>query len=54
MPTGLAIVGVSERVMHNVQERTGRIYGKSGGCGYWDFATMAEANSAGYFLTPQR
>ena len=49
MPTGLAIVGVSERVMHNVQERTGRIYGKSGGCGYWDFATMAEANSTGYF-----
>ena len=49
MPTGLAIVGLSDRVMQYVHERTGRVYGKAGGCGYWDFAAMAEANSTGYF-----
>jgi alanine-glyoxylate transaminase/serine-glyoxylate transaminase/serine-pyruvate transaminase len=49
LPTGLAIVGVSQKVMyqmHNLSRRPGDTYL---GCGYFDFRHMATANDAGYF-----
>ena len=49
LPTGLAIVGVSEKVQYqikNVSRRPGDTYL---GCGYFDFANMITANEGGYF-----
>ena len=49
LPTGLAIVGVSEKVQYqikNVSRRPGDSYL---GCGYFDFANMITANEGGYF-----
>ncbi len=49
LPTGLAIVGVSEKVQYqikNVSLRRGDTYL---GCGYFDFANMITANEGGYF-----
>ena len=49
LPTGLAIVGVSEKVQYeikNVSRRSGDTYL---GCGYFDFANMITANEGGYF-----
>ncbi len=49
LPTGLAIVGVSERVMYDIKTSTNRAGDTYLGCGYFDFSHMAAANQTGYF-----
>ena len=49
MPTGLAIVGVSAKCMQQIASRSLRRGDTDIGYGYWDFATMLNANKTGYF-----
>ena len=49
MPTGLAIVGLSERAIQQSGKAGARADGKLTGGGYWDFTAMLNANASGYF-----
>jgi len=49
LPTGLAIVGVSERVLYDIKNVSTRDADTYLGCGYFDFHYMAETNKTGYF-----
>lgn len=49
LPTGLAIVGVSEKVQYQIQNVARRPGDTYLGCGYFDFANMITANEGGYF-----
>ena len=49
LPTGLAIVGVSEKVLYQIKNASLRPGDTYLGCGYFDFAHMAKANDDGYF-----
>ncbi len=49
LPTGLAIVGVSEKVQYQIQNVSRRPGDTYLGCGYFDFANMIAANDSGYF-----
>ncbi|MBT6416301.1 aminotransferase class V-fold PLP-dependent enzyme [Candidatus Puniceispirillum sp.] len=49
LPTGLAIVGVSERVLYEIKNVSARDADTYLGCGYFDFHYMAETNQTGYF-----
>ena len=49
LPTGLAIVGVSEKVQYQIQNVSRRPGDTYLGCGYFDFANMINANEGGYF-----
>ena len=49
LPTGLAIVGVSERVLYDIKNVSTRDADTYLGCGYFDFHHMAETNKTGYF-----
>ena len=49
LPTGLAIVGVSEKVQYQIQNVVRRPGDTYLGCGYFDFANMITANDGGYF-----
>lgn len=49
LPTGLAIVAVSERVLYEIKNVSTRDADTYLGCGYFDFHYMAETNKTGYF-----
>ena len=49
LPTGLAIVGVSARILHEIKNTALRRGDTYLGCGYFDFANMLAANATGYF-----
>ena len=49
LPTGLAIVGVSEKLLYQIKSASLRPGDTYLGCGYFDFAHMAKANDDGYF-----
>ncbi|MDB2391158.1 aminotransferase class V-fold PLP-dependent enzyme [Alphaproteobacteria bacterium] len=49
LPTGLAIVGVSERVLYEIKNVSTRDADTYLGCGYFDLHYMAETNQTGYF-----
>jgi alanine-glyoxylate transaminase/serine-glyoxylate transaminase/serine-pyruvate transaminase len=49
LPTGLVIVGVSERVLYDIKNVSTRDADTYLGCGYFDFHFMAETNKTGYF-----
>ena len=49
LPTGLVIVGVSERVLYDIKNVSTRDADTYLGCGYFDFHYMAETNRTGYF-----
>ena len=49
LPTGLAIVAVSERVLYEIKNVSTRDADTYLGCGYFDFHHMAETNKTGLF-----
>lgn len=49
MPTGLAVVCVSEKALAMSGSKAARSDGRAPGGGYWDFETMLAANATGYF-----
>ncbi|MGB2320297.1 MAG: aminotransferase class V-fold PLP-dependent enzyme [Candidatus Puniceispirillum sp.] len=49
LPTGLAIVAVSERVLYEIKNVSTRDADTYLGCGYFDFHYMAETNKTGLF-----
>jgi len=49
LPTGLAIVAVSQKLLYSIKNSANRRGDSYLGCGYFDFAQMLAANSTGYF-----
>ena len=49
LPTGLTIVGISERILYEIKSTALRRGDTYLGCGYFDFANMLAANATGYF-----